>query len=101
MAEAPTCCYFLSIETGVNLIALVIAVCAVEVIHMAIKHKVVDGMAPIIAMYVTHTLLFLWHRFCGWDGVFIRRLLFLTSLGSTFMNLLYGVWIVDGDFGGI
>ena len=99
--QTPSCCFFLSLETGVALIAIVIAISAIETTHLAVKHKCFDLMTPIIATYASHTFLTFFHFCCNFDGVFFRQLLVLTSFVSAIMNFAYRFAIVNMGLGGI
>ena len=99
--NAATCCYLLSLETGIALIAIVMAISTIETAHLALHHKCFNTMIPIIATYATYTFLSFFHFCCNWDGVFFRQLLALVSGVCALMNLAYRFAIVNMGLGGI
>ena len=99
--QSPNCCFLLSIETGIALIAIVIMISTIETTQLGLHHKCFNTMTPIIATYATHTFLTFVHFCCNWDGVFFRQLLVLTSGACVLMNLVYRFAIVNMGLGGI
>ena len=98
---APTCCFLLSLETGIALVAIVIAIAAIETAHLGLKHKCFETMTPIIATYFGHTFLTFCHFCCNADGVFSRQLMVVTSGLCAVMNFAYRFAIVNMDLAGI